>query len=159
MMTGSRLPLARMARTAAMPSISGISMSMVSRSGASWASLVSASLPLGAVPTTSMPGSPDRTSLTSRRMTTESSTTSTRMRVTNRLPFPAVPGVGGVQEVYRQVAQRPESAAPPLGSALGGRRPARDHPGPQQDVEVLVGEQVGHGERLQDAAQRVPRPV
>ena len=65
-----------------MPFISGISMSMVMRSGLSWSSFARAILPLTAVPTTSMSVSADSTSVTILRTTTESSTTITRIGFT-----------------------------------------------------------------------------
>src|SRR5690606_17442015 len=78
MMIGFRWPAARRARTVEMPSSSGISMSMVTRSGASCSTLPSARRPLAATPTTSMAGSAPSAWVTRRRTTTESSTTSTR---------------------------------------------------------------------------------
>src|SRR3954453_20819880 len=84
MMIGTRLRPARMARTASMPFISGISMSIVTRSGLSCSSLPTATLPFTAVPTTSMPGASDSTSVTILRTTTESSTTITLIRSTRR---------------------------------------------------------------------------
>jgi hypothetical protein len=79
MMIGTRLRRARMARTASMPFISGISMSIVTRSGLSCSSLPTAMRPLTAVPTTSIAGSSESTSVTILRTTTESSTTNTRI--------------------------------------------------------------------------------
>jgi hypothetical protein len=86
MMMGTRLRVARMARTASMPFISGISMSIVISSGFSASSLATATLPLTAVPTTSMSGSADRTSVTIFRTTTESSTTITLIGFTRDPP-------------------------------------------------------------------------
>ena len=63
------------------PFITGISMSSVTTSGRSASILASASRPLLAVPTTSQDGSDCTASLTRRRMTAESSVTSTRIRV------------------------------------------------------------------------------
>jgi hypothetical protein len=71
-----------------MPFISGISMSIVIRSGLSCSSLATAALPLTAVPTTSMPGSSESTSVTIFRTTTESSTTITRIGSTRCPPAP-----------------------------------------------------------------------
>ncbi len=92
MMIGVRRPSARMAATVAMPSISGISMSIVIRSGRSWSSLARATLPLTAVPTTSMAGSPASTSVTILRTTIESSTTITRIGGTESCSLLGPPG-------------------------------------------------------------------
>ena len=56
-------------------------------SGLSWGILDSAILPFAATPTTSIRGSAPRTSVTSRRTTTESSTTSTLMRFIGEIPL------------------------------------------------------------------------
>src|SRR6188768_2413388 len=66
-------------RRVARPSISGISISRVTTSGHSCGTRCKAIAPLEAVPTTSISGSPRKASDKSLRMTTESSTTSTRM--------------------------------------------------------------------------------
>src|SRR5687767_5198789 len=65
--------------------MSGISTSSVTMSGLSCRTLDRAMRPLDAVPTTSMPGSSLRTFVTSRRMTTESSTTRTLILLTDPL--------------------------------------------------------------------------
>src|SRR6185437_4718982 len=62
---------------APMPSSSGISTSIVTRSGLSECTLLSASRPLRAVPTTRKPPAPSTISATSLRMNALSSTTST----------------------------------------------------------------------------------
>jgi hypothetical protein len=93
MMIGRVEPPRRSVRTASMPSITGISMSIVTRSGASCSTLVWAICPLAAVPTTSIAESAARASDTRRRTTTESSTTSTRIRDT---PISSPSGAGQV---------------------------------------------------------------
>ena len=105
MMIGTRLRLARMARTASMPFISGISMSMVTSSGLSCSSLATAILPFTAVPTTSMSGSAERTSVTILRTTTESSTTITLIGFTGVLLLPA----GSAQQAVVSIS----AGAPP----------------------------------------------
>ena len=79
MITGSRGYVLRSSLSASRPSISGILMSRMTRSGLNWASLARAIRPLAAVPTTSSSGSRESSSDTRRRKTTESSTT--RMRI------------------------------------------------------------------------------
>ncbi len=69
---------AMMARTALIPSMTGISMSMVTTSGLSARTLLMASRPSTANPTTLSRGSPSSISTTRRRKNVESSTTSTR---------------------------------------------------------------------------------
>src|ERR1022692_2370064 len=69
------------------PSISGISMSRVMTSGFNWAMRSSAMTPFEAAPTTSRAGSSDSAWVTRRRMTTESSTTSTRTRAPGGIAF------------------------------------------------------------------------
>src|SRR5450755_1050689 len=68
-------------RSAARPSISGISTSSVTTSGCVCSTLSSASSPLIAWPATSMSGSAAIASLMIRRMNAESSTTSTRIGI------------------------------------------------------------------------------
>ena len=82
MITGSRGKSTRRCLSVSSPSMTGISMSRVTRSGLSWAIFASAIRPLAAVPTTSMSGSSANESATSLRTTTESSTTSTRICAT-----------------------------------------------------------------------------
>jgi hypothetical protein len=105
MMIGMVCRARRNARTASMPFISGISMSIVTRSGASWSTFASAMRPLDAKPTTSMSGSRESESVTSRRMTTESSTTSTRILVT------------GPSSLTRRPAAPAGSSCPSVGAA------------------------------------------
>src|SRR5439155_14995981 len=86
MITGRRPSALRMWPSVVRPSISGISMSSVTRSGRSCSILASASTPFAAVPTTSMSVSLSSARVISRRMTTESSTTSTRALATSVVP-------------------------------------------------------------------------
>src|SRR5579871_2797998 len=69
-----------MRRSISSPSISGISMSSVTRDGLSCGIRCNPMTPFGAAPTTSIAASSSRACVTRRRMTTESSTTSTRIR-------------------------------------------------------------------------------
>src|SRR3954451_1807690 len=126
---------ARIARTASMPFISGISMSMVTRSGRSWESLPTAILPFTAVPTTSMSGSADNTSVTILRTTTESSTTITLIGFTGVLLHPrwarpagcrltigrAPQPLSGAGAAYRE-DDRSRSAILPVPEILGSHR-------------------------------------
>ncbi len=79
MMTGSLGYSLRTAARVSKPSITGISMSSVTRSGLSCGILARAMCPSLAVATTSSAGSPDKVSESSLRITTESSTTRMRM--------------------------------------------------------------------------------
>src|ERR1039457_2040787 len=74
-------------RRTARPSISGISMSRVMTSGFNWAMRSSAMTPFEAAPTTSRAGSSDSAWVTRRRITTESSSTSTRTREPGGIAF------------------------------------------------------------------------
>ena len=123
MMIGTRLRAARIARTASMPFISGISMSMVTRSGLSCSSFATATLPFTAVPTTSMSGSADSTSVTILRTTTESSTTITLIGFTRVLLLPCWVQPSRLSVLYRQ-----ESATLERGRAshTAGRREPLD---------------------------------
>ena len=75
--SGSGSPLRRSASSTARPSISGISISRVRRSGFSSRTFCRANLPLIALPTTSTPGSDASTSPSSRRKRVASSATRT----------------------------------------------------------------------------------
>ena len=86
-----------------MPDITGISMSIVTTSGSSWATLLTAICPLAATPTTSISGSEERASVTRRRTTTESSTTSTVMGDTRASSWAA--GVRGRDPIVRGARQ------------------------------------------------------
>ena len=66
---------------AVIPSITGISMSMVMTSGLSFVAISTASAPLAASPTTSRRGSTSSMAFTRRRKKPESSTTSTLMGI------------------------------------------------------------------------------
>src|SRR4051812_1714652 len=135
MTMGTRLRVALIARTASMPFISGISMSIVIRSGLSWSSLPTAILPFTAVPTTSMSGSADNTSVTILRTTTESSTTITLIGFTGVLLHPrwarpagcrltigrAPQPLSGAGAAYRE-DDRSRSAILPVPEILGSHR-------------------------------------
>ena len=79
MITGRVGRTRRMPARVSSPSISGISTSRATTSGESCLALAIAILPEGALPTTSISGSRARLSASNRRITTESSTISTRM--------------------------------------------------------------------------------
>ena len=71
--------------TALMPSITGISTSMVTTSGLSSATMATASLPFAAEPTTSIPGSEEIISLILLRKKLESSTIRTLIAIATLL--------------------------------------------------------------------------
>src|SRR5690606_15668716 len=115
-------------------------MSIVIRSGACCSALATAIFPSAAKPTTSISGSADSAVITSRRMTTESSTTSTRTGATSEgergEPRPQVGGHLG--ELLHGVLH----LAHDLAGGARGRGDARD----------VEGDLAGAGRRLGDPA-------